>query len=1266
MRKSALCALGGEVLSDLSFDQIKLVRVFGRAAIIKLLVLTVFVCFPLLFVKAQTTAQVAGTVSDASGAAVPDAQVQITDTDTNAVRTVETAGDGTYDFPNLPIGPYRLEVSKQGFTKYVQAGIVLQVNTNPTVNITLQVGAVTQTVEVQANAAMVETQSTGVGQVIQPEQVVDLPLNGRQVTQLIALSGAAVNTTLPPSNGGSLDSTLDYPGSVSISIAGNEPNATNYTLDGSVNVDYRTNTGAPLPFPDALEEFRVNTSTVPANEGTRPGGTVTAITKPGTNTLHGDLFEFLRNGHVNADTRTFPTVSGIPVAGIPDNLKRNQYGGTIGGPIKRDKLFFFYGIQQTAVRQNLAPTVTTLPTPLTLAGNFTEFNSPACNGNVQKELATVIPAEGSIPAQRLLALDGSGNPIPNVIDPSWLNTPAAKMNAVLATYLPTPSDTVCGQFTYSQYQANNETQQIGRIDWQRTSKDTIFGRYFIGKFSQPSTYDPNSPNKLLTMTVVQLADLDQNAALGDTHIISAAMVSTFRVFFGRTGANRSSDPRIPTLCTIGQAFNANFTCMNPASQIDDFTANAPGNTGYTYQNSIGISENIGWQFGSHHLEMGFAGQRVEMNAWGTFNTNPLPSYSVGTVATSSVASGTNPACAPLAVSSCNVVTTANSWTGVALGDFVTGNVSSFSQGHGQLSRIHEYLPGTYAQDNWRLNRSLQLNLGLRWDPFLPPVSTYGYNGNFSLIGFEENKISSVYPNAPPGITFPGDPGFNGKSGVQSRLGEFSPRIGVVFDPTGQGKMTLRGGYGYFQDASVLWYSNDISQDPPWGNTHSITLPLPVNLANPSQGGGITNVWFGTTGNPFPEPINPGPSFQFPVPTVINGVATSTGVNYEYLANNIKPPRIQEWSASFQWQMKPNWLFSASYMGNSTSNIWETVTQNPDVIVLPTMTSAQYPAIVNVSSVSANGATGACTLTFGGTPVTLSTCNSTSSSSVTARRLLSMLSPGPRGGGMLGSGGVTLAEPVGLGTYNGLLVSVQHRLSQGFSILGNYTYGRCLNTTTINQDLSGVGQNPFNPRGEYANCDYDHRHIVNLSLVGEMPKFASASKERIIGNWNASGIFTASTGSPFTATSTNSNYSLNGYGSDRPNVYGNPFVGGPVLANPTLTAAQQATCPTVVHTWTNWFNPCAYGNNPVIGQLGNEGRNSLYGPGAWDFDMAIWRSFPIRERFHLDFRAEAFNLLNHPVLGAPTSALSSSTPGRITSVLSTTNPRQLQAAVKLSF
>ncbi len=278
----------------------------------RILALVVFVCFPLLYAGAQSTAQISGTVQDSSGAAVAGAQVQVTNVDTNATRSTLSSEDGAYLFASLPIGPYKLQVTKEGFVTYAQTGIVLQVNSNPAINATLQIGSVTQTVEVQANAAMVETQSTGVGQVIQPEQVVDLPLNGRQATQLIALSGAAVANT-----GGGLTGNLEYPTAVSFSIAGSQGNATNYYLDGSLNMDYRTNIGEPMPFPDALQEFKVESSALPANLGSHPGGSVNAAVKSGTNSFHGNAFDFLRNTVMDADQLRFVQNNGKPHLQVP-------------------------------------------------------------------------------------------------------------------------------------------------------------------------------------------------------------------------------------------------------------------------------------------------------------------------------------------------------------------------------------------------------------------------------------------------------------------------------------------------------------------------------------------------------------------------------------------------------------------------------------------------------------------------------------------------------------------------------------------------------------------------------------------------------------------------------------------------------------------------------------------------------------------------------------------------------------------------------------
>ena len=326
--------------------------------------------FSCAILSAQTisTSQIRGTIIDASGAPVPGAEVTLTQTATGAVRTATSRTDGGYTLPELPIGPYQLTVTKQGFSKYVQNGIVLQVGANPTIDVTLQVGSMTQEVTVQAAAQMVEIQNTGVGQVTAPQEVQDLPLNGRQITDLLSLA---------PATGEGRAFRASYPSSAVISIAGGAQGSVAYWLDGGTHNDPLSNQNLPLPFPDTVEEFKVETSSLPAQYGTHPSGTVNVVTKSGTNSFHGDAFEYLRNYIFDSRNTAFAAASPV-IAGSEqqallnsprDNLKRNQFGGTVGGPIQKDKLFFFLGWQDT-IQRSTNPATTTLPTAAMLAGNF--------------------------------------------------------------------------------------------------------------------------------------------------------------------------------------------------------------------------------------------------------------------------------------------------------------------------------------------------------------------------------------------------------------------------------------------------------------------------------------------------------------------------------------------------------------------------------------------------------------------------------------------------------------------------------------------------------------------------------------------------------------------------------------------------------------------------------------------------------------------------------------------------------------------------------
>src|SRR5262245_9947315 len=311
-----------------------------------------------------STAQISGVITDQSGAVLPGVEVSVTQTETGLVRNALTNETGLYVLSNLPIGPYRLEASLAGFRSNVRTGIVLQVGSNPVFNISLQVGQVAETVEVQANTVLVETQTTGISQVIENQRILELPLNGRQATDLIVLAGSAVNQGAATS--------LSMNGGVRISVAGGQSFGVQYLLDGARHNNAYDNLNMPLPFPDALQEFRVETSATTANNGGHSGAAVNAVTKSGTNEFHGDLFEFVRNYRFNARNA---------FAVRNESLKRNQFGGTIGGPIRQDKLFFFAGYQGTTTRQDPNDTQSFVPTAQMLAGDFTTYASAQCNSS---------------------------------------------------------------------------------------------------------------------------------------------------------------------------------------------------------------------------------------------------------------------------------------------------------------------------------------------------------------------------------------------------------------------------------------------------------------------------------------------------------------------------------------------------------------------------------------------------------------------------------------------------------------------------------------------------------------------------------------------------------------------------------------------------------------------------------------------------------------------------------------------------------------------
>ncbi|MGB7623848.1 MAG: carboxypeptidase regulatory-like domain-containing protein, partial [Terriglobia bacterium] len=420
-----------------------------------------------LFGQAVNYAQIQGRIMDETGAVVPGAQIKVTQVATGLVRTTPSNDEGQYFLPNLPVGPYQLRVTMHGFRDYIQDGIVLQVGVTAQIDVKLQIGAVTAVVQVEADTGMVETRQNSISTVIDNSRIMELPLNGRNAPNLIMIAGAASNNSLPSQD---LMSSKNYGNGTSgasqtISVAGGQQNANNYLLDGGDNNDAFSNVNSPFPFPDAIQEFSVQNNGLSARYGVHAGAVINVVTKSGTNNFHGNLFEFLRNPITNAQHEHFtPVAPGFK----DDTMKRNQFGGTLGGPIKKDKLTFFVGYQGTRQASTPPPIATHVPTSAALAGDFSTMMSGACQSNGK--------------AKTLKAPF-----VNNRINPSLYN--AASL--ALAKYLPAAADP-CGNVSFTIPGIVNEDMVVSKVDWNLSDKHTFFTRYLFTDFRAPVAFDASN------------------------------------------------------------------------------------------------------------------------------------------------------------------------------------------------------------------------------------------------------------------------------------------------------------------------------------------------------------------------------------------------------------------------------------------------------------------------------------------------------------------------------------------------------------------------------------------------------------------------------------------------------------------------------------------------------------------------------------------------------------------------------------------------------
>ncbi len=743
-------------------------------------------------VWAQSTAQISGTVKDSTGAVLPGAEVTATQTETGIVRNTVSNETGAYVLPNLALGPYKVEASLPGFRTFVQTGIVLQVNSNPVINVTLEVGQRTEQIEIQANAALVETRGVGVGQVMETQRILDLPLNGRNVTELITLGAGATNVPEFSSSPRSMQ------GQLAISVAGGLPSGVNYSLDGAQHTNPYDNLSLPLPFPDALQEFKIETSALSANQGQHSGAQVSTVTKSGTNDFHGDAFEFLRNDLLNATTY-FAAVDPKTGKKVRASLKRNQFGGTLGGPIRQNKLFFFGGFQDTINHQDPSNIQNFIPTPAMLQGDFSAATSAACGK------AITLPASLGFVNNRI---------DPSTFDPVSLN---------IAKKLPTTNDP-CGLITFGDPGNTDSKQYIGKGDYQLNAAHSVMGRVLFTSQTQPVPYDLARNNILTTFDRGQ-SNLAQSYAIGDTWLINPQTVLSTRLVSNYTNVQRLG----ASFFTYSDVGVKNFTSLLPNYLI--LTVSSPGfslgggtaNTSTYRTFSSGLNSDASLTRGAHQISIGGAALYMDSNS----NANLASAGNFGF---------------------------SGSTTGFPLADFLLGKASTFTQAEPNTDYMRKKYIGLYVSDSWRLGQRLTLNYGVRWEPDLAETLTLGRVTKYSEQARAAGTRSTVFVNAPAGFSFPGDPGFQGNSGRDKNWWEFAPRFGVAWDVRGDGRTSLRAstgiGYDYPNGQYHLW----TSIVPPWGGNTTINNPV---FDDPwsTPGAGFNGV------NPFP--VTFGPNVTFP-------------------------------------------------------------------------------------------------------------------------------------------------------------------------------------------------------------------------------------------------------------------------------------------------------------------------------------------------------------------------------------------------------------------
>jgi len=1257
------------------------------------LVLVASFSLALLPVSAQSTGgRILGRVSDSTGAVVTGVQVTLINDATGVSRDTKTDQSGDYTFVEVVPSKYRVEYTLQGFKKNVRANVMLEINQVLTLNATLQPGATQETVEVSSEAPLVDTTSTQLGAVVNDRAISQLPLNARDTYQFLQLQPGVMSTT---GTGNQIVYGSDKSGSVSVN--GGRGRANNFSVNGGDANDLFVNLPTVQPSPDSIEEFRVLTNTFDAEYGRNSGSVVNVITKSGTNNFRGNIYEFFRNTKLNANPYCFTESEGV--ACDKPQFNQNQFGGTFGGPLKKDRTFFFASYEGRRIRQGIPSQLVFVPTlaerpsatqpfadfsaesifPGTLSTAFPLLQRPNCaaaiNAQTQGQAtlqdgaaygATYNPVTGNRTSTGIFTdvVNNRDNIIPlTCLDPTAVD---------LLQYIPTPLST-SGALVTTPVQPTRGDQFTVRFDHRLNSKQNLSVYYY---FDDDHTISPFAVFEAAGASVPGFGSIinDRYQQWNFTHTwtLSNATVNEFRFNYNREGQGTFQHPIFTTTVqnscpTPPSWLLAAFPAGSTPFCFDDLQPGNPtgihphigpeheglpfiqvsggfniGNNGEgelpQVGNSFQWSDSISKVMGTHSLKFGGDVRRQRFDQLLYFDVN-----------------------GEFFVDQTSVNTTDGD---SALSDYLLGLPGGYGQGSAQHENVRSTGLYLFAQDSWKMKPNLTLNYGLRWE-LNTPIADIGKR----VQTFRPGEVSKVYPcmdtvntdcssMTPVGLVVPGDPGVSNAL-TQTYYKAFAPRIGLAWSPGTSGKTSIRTGWGLFYNPVEQLVLEQFSAEPPFGGS---TFPFNTLFNQPFVDQG-------------------GPAITYPNPF---GLASLSGVN-----GILDPPRNQpvdwgmfrpitlfgqfqphmrsqysaQYNLTIQRQLTNDLKLELGYVGSQGHRLLATHDinyGNPqtclDIIdILGPDSCGPYFADI-AFSIPAGSVTGpnGLHLPYGPNGPTTIAPNTTLANDITLVGLRRYSSPqcDPMTGNGCPADGIPVfssifaQDTIANSAYNSLQASLDKRFAHGLQFTFAYTFSKSFDEAS---SFEGI-LNPIDPRRSRSLSAFDARHRLVLSYYWELPtrKFSGATG-KVLNGWAASGITTFQTGFPIRISTLDDQELMYSFDFELP--------GEPDLVAPFKTMRPQSN-------GLYYFDPSSFSEDNTFGLIGNSPRTICCGPHISQTDFAILKTFPISESKQVDFRAEFFNIFNHTQFFNPDGNFSDGPQfGQVNQVR---DPRLVQFALKFKF